>query len=323
MGPTFLAPNRSLSTSAVWKGRQYMSHYLSPILSTKTKYEPCFWVLKQCFLSFIRAQCLQPRKVLEVWDQAIDWAIHRDKTKHSVGPVTILISHLPRLGWTFKHHLRCEMPDGQVFEVDKISIWQFKSLLQDACQILLVPKICNKIGLDVAAGFSISASAWHCGETQTDGFNAILRSGGLFTNRVKSKISGVSPKCVLCGEDDGMLHRLYHCSDTEELRNSKSWNELQTLPRSGLVWGLFSSLLPSRLFLLSLTSCAPHLAAGLLLAPWPQTDCLQIRVVCCSLRTCNIQSRTGVYRLPGRAQRSCQAANFGLGRIVLAQLKQR
>ena len=58
-GASFVRNVRTIANSVVWKGKQYMSHYLSPLLSCKILYEPYFWTVQRCFQSFLRACCLQ------------------------------------------------------------------------------------------------------------------------------------------------------------------------------------------------------------------------------------------------------------------------
>ena len=70
---------------------------------------------------------------------------------------------------------------------------------------------------------------------------ATVRSGGLFTNEVKSRIcTQVSPHCELCGELDGMTHRTIQCSASERIRTENGWEHLKDVPRHCLVYGLFA-----------------------------------------------------------------------------------
>ena len=94
MGGYFFRDMRTLCNKTIWPGKQYMSHYLSPILSTRQFYEPWIWVLRRCYTSFARALCMQPDLMKEVWNAAIV----RPAGKHTLGPITILVAHLSRLG---------------------------------------------------------------------------------------------------------------------------------------------------------------------------------------------------------------------------------
>ena len=78
------------------------------------------------------------------------------------------------------------------------------------------------------------------GDPQTDAFMAVLRAGGLFTNRVKSKfVEGHTDKCILCGQKDRTIHRIYECHQVHQARQDASWDLLQALPRQCLTWGLY------------------------------------------------------------------------------------
>ena len=69
-----------------------------------------------------------------------------------------------------------------------------------------------------------------------------MQSGGLFTNRVKANVvHGKASTCGLCGARDGMIHRLYHCTGTQELRQGSDWELLRNIPRASMSWGLFGS----------------------------------------------------------------------------------
>ena len=122
MGAEFMSRVRSLENGAVWKGKQYMSHYLSPLLSTQVKYEPWMWVLQRCFQSYVRLLSLDRSSAAAVWNQVVE----RASGKHPVGPTCILIGHLRRLGWICQADFKCTTQNGDVFNLDQITTWQFK-----------------------------------------------------------------------------------------------------------------------------------------------------------------------------------------------------
>ena len=236
MGLHFISHIRSQCNNAVWKDKPYLSHFLTPILSTRPIYEPWFWILKKIYQSFKRLLCLQLDKTRSLWNLAI----HRPPSKHTVGPITILITHLRRLGWKVAEDFFCETPEGLSFSLDRITVWQYKNLITTSWQTWLVPKLKVKHGLSDLEAFDISASCLHDPDPQNEGFMATLRSGGLFTNKVKSVISSaVSPACSICGESDGMTHRIYHCVAAEDIRTRLQCQTIKDEPRSKLVYGLF------------------------------------------------------------------------------------
>ena len=236
MGLHFISHIRSQCNNAVWRDKPYLSHFLTPILSTRPVYEPWLWILKRVYHSFRRLICLQPTKTRELWNIAIP----RPSSKHTVGPVTILMSHLRRLGWTLAEDFQCQTPEGQSFSLERITLWQYKNLITTSWQAWLVPKLKTKLSLSDLERFDIGASCWHDPDPQNEGFMATLRSGGLFTNKVKSRISAaVSPFCSMCGEADGMTHRIYDCPAAEEIRKKLHCHSLKHEPRSKLVYGLF------------------------------------------------------------------------------------
>ena len=236
MGLHWISHQRSLCNGAVWKDKPYLSHFLTPILSVKPEYEPWLWILRRIFLSYRRLLWLLPEKSRSVWNVAV----LRPPNKHTVGPTTILQAHLRRLGWKLGENFECETVDGHYFTLDKISTSQFKTLILSSWQEWLVPKLKVKLNMPDLTHFDAKTSCWHAKDAQEEGFLATLRSGGLFTNKVKSRIScSVSPHCALCGGLDGMTHRVYHCPAAQEFREAHALQHLQHLPRSCLVWGLF------------------------------------------------------------------------------------
>ena len=235
MGKMFLRDARARSNGAVWKGKQYMSHYLSPILSTSICYEPWVWILRKCFMSFLRVTCLQPEQMLEAWNKAIG----RPLTKHTLGPVTVFVAHLRRLGWKLYAGFRCDLPDRTTFRLDHLSSWQFKRFAISSWERWVVPKINYRDGLQELSSFSTEASTWDNEDISLNSFMMTLRSGGLFTNRAKAKFTGCSDKCILCENPDGMMHRVYDCSQAYRARHVVNWDTLCQLPPHSLVWGLF------------------------------------------------------------------------------------
>ena len=107
-------------------------------------------------------------------------------------------------------------------------------------ETLLVPKLKQRSGMEEINSFSIQASKWESHDPRVNAFMALHRAGGLFTNKVKSRICHQQhPECSLCGLPDGIEHGLYHCSSTQDLRNNADWEKLQSLPRQCLIRGLF------------------------------------------------------------------------------------
>ena len=105
------------------------------------------------------------------------------------------------------------------------------------------PKLRTKQGLDELQFFSIAASSWENNDPQLDGFMAKLRGGGIFTNRVKSKINqATSAACKLCGEPDSLHHRVHDCSALDQLHQELNWDVLQSVPKQALLGGLSSGL---------------------------------------------------------------------------------
>ena len=235
MGALFLRDVRARSNGAIWKGRQYMSHYLSPILSTKTCYEPWIWILRKCFMSFLRVCSLIPDAIKRAWNSALPRAL----TKHTLGPVTVLMAHLKRLGWTLADDLHCRLPDGRSFRLDHISSWQFKRLATESWETWIIPKVKHRCGFEDLTSFTAEASNWDNDDHALNGFMMTLRSGGLFTNRSKAKFTGCSDKCALCDQTDGMLHRIYECPGAAGAKAKVDWTLLQELPKHSLMWGIF------------------------------------------------------------------------------------
>ena len=130
-----------------------------------------------------------------------------------------------------------------------ISMSQYNMLTQDSWQEWLVPKLRVKLSMPDLTKFDINTSCWNAKDPQQEGFMAGMRSGGLFTNRVKSRISCVvSPNCVLCGQPEGMRYRIYHCSATQQIRVDLGFQHLEHVPRSGLLWGLFEKPAAAELY---------------------------------------------------------------------------
>ena len=237
MGLHFISHIRSQANGAVWKDKPYLSHFLTPILSTKPMYEPWLWILQRVFQSFRRLACMMPDQTARWWNLAVA----RPPNKHTLGPITIILAHLRRLGWTVSDGFACRTQDGTTFSLTRISAWQFKQLVTVAWQDWLVPKLKIKHGLHDLTSFDVSASCWECDDAQRQGFMAMVRSGGLFTNKTKSRMfSQASPDCSLCGASDGMTHRVYDCPASENIRARNGWHNLRDLPRSCMIYGLFS-----------------------------------------------------------------------------------
>ena len=160
--------------------------------------------------------------------------------KHTLGPITVLMSHLRRLGWTVHPGFKIVTQTEKTFELHKLTTGQFESLLHEAWEAELVPKLRTKQGLDELQFFSIAASSWENNDPQLDGFMAKLRGGGIFTNGVKSKINqDTSAACKLCGEPDSLHHKVYDCSALDQLRQELNWDVLQSVPKQALLGGLF------------------------------------------------------------------------------------
>ena len=105
----------------------------------------------------------------------------------------------------------------------------------------------GKLGQTFLRTISETSSAWHAKDAKDEGFMATLRSGGLFTSKVKSRIAcSVSPNCALCEELDGMSHRAYHCPATKNVRIANNLQHLEHVPKSCLVWGLFEKPLRAK-----------------------------------------------------------------------------
>ena len=201
MGLHFISHIRSQANGVVWKDKPYLSHFLTPICSTKPVYEPWIWILRRVYQSFRRLHCMYPEKVKKWWNLAIK----RPANKHTVGPITVFQAHLRRLGWTLGENFDCKMQNDVSFDLTKISVWQYKHFATVAWQDWLVPKLKLKHNLPDLVSFDVDASSWHCENAESEGFMATVRSGGLFTNKVKSRIcTQVSPNCALCGQLDGM-----------------------------------------------------------------------------------------------------------------------
>ena len=236
MGLHFISHIRSQCNGAVWKDKPYLSHFLTPLLSTRPIYEPWLWILKRVYHSFRRLVCLQPEATRQLWNIAVT----RPPAKHTVGLVTILMAHLRRLGWSLGENYQCDTADGLSFALDKISCWQYKKRVIAAWQTWLVPKLKIKHHMADLEAFDVEASCWQNPDPQAEGFLATLRSGGLFTNKVKAQISSaVSANCVICGEPDSMTHRIYHCCAAEEIRSTQGVQYLADMSKAKLLWGLF------------------------------------------------------------------------------------
>ena len=237
MGLHFISHIRSQANGVVWKDKPYLSHFLTPICSTKPVYEPWLWILRRVYQSFRRLHCMYPEQVKKWWNLATK----RLANKHTVGPITVIQAHLRRRGWTLGENFDCKMQNDVSFDLTKISVWQYKHFATVAWQDWLVPKLRLKHNLPDLVSFDVDASSWHCENAESEGFMATVRSGGLFTNKVKSRIcTQVSPNCALCGQLDGMTHRVYSCSASECIRNNNGWQHLQHVPRSTLIYGLFA-----------------------------------------------------------------------------------
>ena len=64
MGLHFISHLQSQANGAVWKDKPYLSHFLTPILSTKPMYEPWLWILRRVYQSVRRLHA--PRSSLEM-----------------------------------------------------------------------------------------------------------------------------------------------------------------------------------------------------------------------------------------------------------------
>ena len=104
----------------------------------------------------------------------------------------------------------------------------------------LLPKLRLKSGLETLDRFSVESSLWDNEDAALNAFLSTMRSGGLFTNKIKSKFSGVSDQCKLCGQQDGMKHRIYNCPHSVHARRQVDWDLLSELPNHSMLWGLFS-----------------------------------------------------------------------------------
>ena len=236
MGLHFISHIRSQCNGAVWKDKPYLSHFLTPILSTRIIYEPWLWVLNRIFLSFSRLLCLQRQKTVELWNLAIG----RPANKHTAGPITILFAHLRRLGWQMEPNFKCSTPNGLSVSLENITCGQYKGLVTTSWQEWLVPKLRVKHGLPDLVSFDITASCWHDTDPQNEGFMATLRSGGLFTNKIKAKFCpDMSPTCMLCGKEDGMTHRIFECPEAKQISQHLQCQFLLSQPRSQMLYGLF------------------------------------------------------------------------------------
>ena len=169
MGLHFISHIRSQCHGAVWKDKPYLSHFLTPILSTRPMYEPWLWILRKIFMSFRRLVCLSRDNTVALWNLAIV----RPASKHTVGPITILLAHLRRLGWQLQEDFKCVTPAGLSFALDAITCAQYKSLVTTSWQDWLVPKLKIKHGLVDLDTFDIGASCWHDADPQNEGFMAV------------------------------------------------------------------------------------------------------------------------------------------------------
>ena len=143
MGADFFRRVRSLSNGAVWKGKQYMCRYLTPLLSTPVKFEPWIWVLQRCFQAFVRVLTTSGSLLKKVWNLVIK----RAPTKQPIGPVSILVSHLRKMGWTLQEDFRCITQREDSFDLSTITTWQFKWQILTAWPTCITPKLRNKVGM--------------------------------------------------------------------------------------------------------------------------------------------------------------------------------
>ena len=143
MGLHFISHQRSSCNAAVWKDKPYLSHFLTPILSVKPSYEPWMWILQKILLSFRRLLHLSPDNTLRLRKLAV----HRPVTKHTVGPITIITTHLRRLGWTLNENFECQSQNGHLFNLQCISMSQYKMLTLSSWQEWLVPKLRTKLSM--------------------------------------------------------------------------------------------------------------------------------------------------------------------------------
>ena len=233
MGLHFVSHQRSVCNGVVWKDKPYLSHYLTPLLAVKPEYEPWLWILRRVFLSYRRMLWLQPEKSRTLWKMAVK----RPANKRTIGTTRIIVSHLRRLGWHLGDDYAYETVDGYYFSLDKISTAQFRSLSQSSWQAWLEPTLRIKLSMPDLSGFDVQTSCWNAKDAEEEGFLATLRSGGLFTNKVKSRLcTSVSPNCALCGELSGMTHRIYHCPAAKAYREKNGLQHLESLPRACLLW---------------------------------------------------------------------------------------
>ena len=126
--------------------------------------------------------------------------------------------------------------------LDGPCIWissEFKQLAMESFEQWLLPKLRLKSGLETLDSFSVESSLWDNEDAALNAFMSNMRSGGLFTNKIKSKFSGVSDQCKLCGQQDGMKHRIYNCPHSVHARGQVDWDLLSELPSHSMLWRLF------------------------------------------------------------------------------------
>ena len=215
-----------------------MSHFLTPLLSTAVKFEPWLWVLQRCFQAFVRLHSAKGDSLMEIWNLIVN----RAPNKQPIGPISILISHLRKMGWTVKEDFRCVTQRDDTFKLSEITSWQLKWQIMSSWPDCIAPKLRQKVGMNDLESFSVTASKWSNNDPKLAGFVSTLQTGGLFTNKVKAKIStGKASTCALCGGQDGIIHSLFECPSTANLREGDDWDVIKKLAscndNNGLISG--------------------------------------------------------------------------------------
>ena len=222
---------RGRLNSAILGPSTRSSHILSPILASKTAYEPFLYIFRTR-LSSIRATIMAFQEDLEdLWNsfRDIDFQAHQTKI---LGPLEYFLWGCNVLGWQAQDYLQIKTSQGVTLHVilSPLDMWH-DCMTQDwfafAMTKARIPQPFRPFHIPVKTWHSSASKDWH----NKHPLALRYRTFGILSGSALAKINQEAvQKCEFCGSPDvGHLHLVTECEATASIRNKPEFSSLHAV----------------------------------------------------------------------------------------------
>ena len=230
---------RGRCSSALWGSRNQRDHWLSPLVSSASIFEPFLLILARRWNSLQRALRANSSEIVQRWNLFVDL-----ETLPLNGPVSLFLEQIYELGWSARHDGIVVDQQGFVWDIRWDTFGHAYDQILSAWVLRILPLIRKDEQFDGIEEFQIGALRKHL--SGKDWFNTVLANystGAIMSSRVRAHfLDQGDASCSLCGLETSAVHILYRCPGTQSLRDEINVSVLIDLPNAQRVAGFFPVL---------------------------------------------------------------------------------